>query len=172
MIPLDLTQINLGKIAHELVEHHKIAAVVSLYRHHTPPRTIFPRFDENLQQENLYELTWFGPTVEQQEAFNNIIDSTENGAEIIALLVVQACGYRVVKRAAALSGSDWIIVKNGEPENDFWKLEVSGIDRDGRPHDRLHRKLEQVASGELSRPGIAIVVRFSPPEIHFGESGK
>lgn len=50
--------------------------------------------------------------------------------------------------------------RHGEPPNDFFKLEVSGVARGEALAARLAEKVEQVQGGDLNRPGVAVVVGF------------
>lgn len=50
------------------------------------------------------------------------------------------------------------MVPHGEPDNDYVKLEVSGIARGSSGEGRLATKMDQVGGGDLDRPGVALVV--------------
>jgi hypothetical protein len=55
------------------------------------------------------------------------------------------------------------VVPRGEPLNDRYKLEVSGIARvhvGNDPATRLRVKVTQGIGGDLTRPGLAVVARF------------
>jgi hypothetical protein len=55
------------------------------------------------------------------------------------------------------------VVPRGEPLNDRYKLEVSGVARvhvGNDPATRLRVKVTQGIGGDLTRPGLAVVARF------------
>jgi hypothetical protein len=62
------------------------------------------------------------------------------------------------------------MVKKGEPMNDYYRLEVSGIARINAesPERRLAGKISQLGRGavDLPRPGVAVVTRFEDLGIH------
>ncbi|MEM9455672.1 MAG: hypothetical protein AAGF11_15930 [Myxococcota bacterium] len=61
------------------------------------------------------------------------------------------------------------MTRSGEPANDFFKLEVSGVARGHeRLRSRLGEKLRQLSKGDLARPGIAVVVGFEAAQILIG----
>ena len=60
-------------------------------------------------------------------------------------------------------------VENGEPDNDFVRLEVSGIARGHGLAGRLQVKVSQLARVDLERPGLAVVVGFEAAQIHVDE---
>ena len=62
------------------------------------------------------------------------------------------------------SGCDYLMVRRGEPENDFYKLEVSGTG-EGNLASRLKEKVAQGRGGDLDRPGAAVVVGFQEAKI-------
>jgi hypothetical protein len=70
----------------------------------------------------------------------------------------------VVRRTRQGSGCDYLMVRDGEPENDFHKLEVSGTSG-GKPSARLREKVEQARTGDLDRPGAGVVVGFKAARI-------
>ena len=72
------------------------------------------------------ELTWAAPTNQQRETHANAKDAAEDGGTAIAIAAVHALGYLVVRRTRQGSGCDYLMIREGEPENDFYKLEVSG----------------------------------------------
>ncbi len=55
-----------------------------------------------------------------------------------------------------------MVVPKGEPANDYYKLEVSGIARVNaeKPEGRLADKVDQATRGDYDRPGLAVVARF------------
>lgn len=113
------------------------------------------------------EFSWKPSTIAEKTSHANEIDATEDGACAVSFAAVrQAAGYVVRKRAHHGSGSDWLMTRKGEPDNDFVRLEVSGVAKNisGATKDalsgRLARKVSQLGKGDLNRPGIAIVVGF------------
>jgi hypothetical protein len=69
-------------------------------------------------------------------------DATEAGAYAIAVAAANHNGFIVRRRAHQGSGADFLMVRRGEPDNDFVKLEVSGIARGGNVGSRLKLKVE------------------------------
>lgn len=78
------------------------------------------------------------------------------------MTVADQLGFKVVTRLHHGSGADWVVVPKGEPHNDSYKLEVSGMARVGaeKPEARLREKVNQAMQGDYSRPGLAVVARF------------
>ena len=143
------------------------SASVVLWRFHTPPRTEgkWQHCSHAANPANHAEdaaVVWNEPSKEQLETYGNAKEATEMGAYAIALAVADQLGFTVLGRAGQTSGSDWVMIRKGEPSNDYYRLEVSGMAAIGyeKPEQRLARKLEQLRAGDLQRPGIAVVVRF------------
>jgi hypothetical protein len=109
-------------------------------------------------------ITWKEPTNQQRETHANENDAAEEGACAIAVAAVRALGYVVVRRTRHGSGCDYLMVREGEPENDFHKLEVSGTGV-GNLSSRLQAKVAQGKAGDLDRPGAAVVVGFKAARI-------
>jgi hypothetical protein len=59
------------------------------------------------------------------------------------------------------------MVPKGEPPNDYYRMEVSGIARCNteKPEDRLAEKVAQLAKARLPRPSLAVVARFEDMRI-------
>jgi hypothetical protein len=70
------------------------------------------------------DLRWQQPTNQQRDSHANDKDAPEDGACAIAIATAHALGYIVVRRTRQGSGSDYLMVRRGEPENDFRKLET------------------------------------------------
>ncbi len=89
-------------------------------------------------------------------------DATEYGAYAVAIAVAHDLGFKVIGRTHQGSGTDWLMIREGEPANDYYKLEVSGIARINKekPESRLSSKVAQGSHGDLQRPGVAVVARF------------
>ncbi len=148
------------------------SAAVTLWRFHTPPRTEgkWLHRDHANEQANRSDDTtvvWNEPSMQLLETYGNAKEATEMGAYAVALAVADQLGFTVLGRAGQTSGSDWIMIRKGEPSNDYYRLEVSGMAAIGqeKPEQRLARKVEQLRAGDLQRPGIAIVVRFEDVRI-------
>jgi hypothetical protein len=110
------------------------------------------------------DIVWEKPTDQQRETHANEKDAAEDGGAAIAIAVVRALGYVVVRRTRQGSGCDYLMVREGEPENDFHKLEVSGTGT-GNLASRLREKVAQGKGGDLDRPGAAVVVGFKAAKI-------
>jgi len=75
--------------------------------------------------------------------------------------VYAADEYVVKKRAHHGSGSDFLMVEEGETDEQFVRLEVSGVGQgESRLVSRLRNKVRQLEEGNLRRPGVAAVVGF------------
>lgn len=138
------------------------SAAVMLQRFHDRPPAP-GRVVRNQDTERIADVNWRVPTEVEQRSFLNHKDATEDGAYAVAFAVAHALErYVVVMRAEQLTGCDYLLVREGEPENDFVKLEVSGLatGTDGEVRERLREKVGQVGGGTLVRPGLAVVVRF------------
>lgn len=107
-------------------------------------------------------LLWEQSSADAQAAQANEKDATEDGAYAVAIAAADHLGFRVVGRVHQGSGADWVMVPKGEPTNDYYKLEVSGIARINaeKPESRLRSKVDQGQGGDFNRPGIAAVARF------------
>lgn len=164
---MDLDLLALPRIIDQLSElrvaSYVEAASVMLDRFHQappPPTPAEVTHDDDAREAHLH---WHEPDDRQRRSHANGLDATAEGAYALAFAAVAALGYVVRYRALHGSGSDFVVTRVGEPDNDYWKLEVSGIAEgdDGEVRARLREKLEQVARGDLRRPGLAAVVRFS-----------
>lgn len=148
------------------------SASVALWRFHTPPHTKGtwqhgkPANEQAHRHENA-AVVWNEPSKQMLETYGNGKESTEMGAYAIALAVADQLGFTVLGRAGQTSGSDWVMIRKGEPSNDYYRLEVSGMAAISpeKPEQRLARKIEQLRAGDLQRPGVAVVVRFEDVRI-------
>src|SRR4051812_34395427 len=148
-----------------LVSMWSEAATVMLFKFHQvpPPKTpMVLAWDDG---RCLLHLHWIQPAVRALESHANEKDATESAAYAVAIAAANHNGYVVRRRAHQGSGADLLMVRRGEPDNDFVKLEVSGIARGGGLETRVSKKTEQVAGGDLARPGVALVVHFEAAEI-------
>lgn len=107
------------------------------------------------------QLSWCNPDKITLNSYNNELDATEFGAYAIAIGIAKFLSkkYRVVARAQQGSGADFLMVADGEPEQNYVKLEVSGTGSEQQESRRLAQKIGQVKSG------VAVVVSFVKPKI-------
>lgn len=169
MPDLDLTTLHQRcRLSPALVSSLVEAASVVLGAHHQapPPPTALGWVEDELTQPA--SLHWEAPEPRAKDSHANNKDATEDAACAIAIGAMEALGYRVVRRAIHGSGADYLMIREGEPENDFLKLEVSGIFQGGDIRKRLREKIEQVGGGSLDRPGRAVVVQFESPTVAIG----
>lgn len=141
------------------------AATVMFFKFHQvpPPRTpVALAWNDGRCSLHVH---WTQPDLQTLESHANEKDATEAAAYAVAIAAANHQGYVVRRRAHQGSGADLLMVRRGEPDNDFVKLEVSGIARGGSLETRVSQKAEQVAGGNLSRPGVALVVHFEAAEI-------
>lgn len=112
-------------------------------------------------------MIWDEPGESALKSHGNEKDATEHGAYAVAIALADHLGFKVIARAHQRSGSDWVMVRKGEPENDYYKLEVSGISRINtqKPEVRLAEKMAQGSRGDWDRPGMAIVARFEDVQV-------
>jgi hypothetical protein len=117
-------------------------------------------------EERPAEFSWRPPTADVKASHANELDATEDGAYAVSFLAAhRAAGYIVRKRAHHGSGSDWLMTREGEPPNDFVRLEVSGIAKNKPLGGRLNTKVTQLGNGDLDRPGLAVIVGFEAAEV-------
>jgi hypothetical protein len=147
------------------VANHVDAASVMLHKFHAPPAQGL--LDDNGAASGI-QVEWNAPDELLLSTHANELDATEDGAYAVAFATMLSKGFVVRRRAHHGSGSDYLMTRAGEPDNDFWKLEVSGV---ARPRDttalraRLNAKLSQLGRGDLARPGVAVVVGFETVQI-------
>jgi hypothetical protein len=141
------------------------AAVLLNTFHPAPPPPTAVRMTSGLEEGRI-EIDWDSPDVKTQETHANEKDATEFAAYGISVLAAQHRGFRIRKRAHNRSGADFLMVRHGEPDNDFVKLEVSGVARgEATLLPRSKAKVAQVRGGNLARPGCAVVVGFESARI-------
>lgn len=137
-------------------------AAVALDFHHAPTSPCAVALLERNASPRDARICWPMTDVQQRLANLNDIKRAEEGAEGVAFATVwRVDGYRVVARAAHRSGSDWILQRDGDPEDHFVRLEVSGIEGRDSPQSRLREKVRELRAGDDRRPGVAFVVAFS-----------
>lgn len=163
MITLDLTDLEPYTSFGSSVlgaAHEAASVMLSRFHDESPTDGLWTRVDEG--EKFHVQLIWQSPSEDEQAAHANEKDATEYAAYAVAMAVADRLGFRVAGRLHQGSGADWVMVPKGEPSNDFYKLEVSGIARVGgeKPESRLNTKVEQGRGGDYNRPGIAVVARF------------
>jgi hypothetical protein len=109
-------------------------------------------------------ITWHPPSPQARDTHANEKDATEDGACAIAIATVHELGYTVVRRTRQGSGCDYLMVRRGDTEENFHKLEVSGTGAGNLPA-RVKAKVDQGMRGDLEGPGAAVVVGFKAAKI-------
>lgn len=145
----------------KLADRCEVAAVVleSLHPANSPA---VPACIERADIKRVARILWARPDQQQRDANANRLKASEEGAEGVAFATVwRTDKYRVKMRAYHGSGADWLLQKEGAADEDFVRLEVSGIVGEAHPGSRLREKVEELREGLLRRPGIALVVVFS-----------
>jgi hypothetical protein len=137
------------------------AARVMLDKFHVSPRTFEITWLEMMHMD----LEWAAPQEVHRQTHANELDATETGAYGLAFATVHEGDYIVQRRAHHGSGSDYLLTRKGEPDNDFVRLEVSGLAGGGGLRSRLRDKVTQLGNGDLQRPGLAVVVGFEAAEV-------
>jgi hypothetical protein len=141
-------------------------ASVMLWQFHSSPRSLgYWEHDEKLSfLDDPIEVAvlWAEPGLDALESHNNEKDAKEYGAYAIAIAIADHLGFKVLGRTHQGSGTDWLMIRKGEPASDYYKLEVSGMGRINKekPEARLRNKVDQGSGGDMQRPGIAVVARF------------
>lgn len=170
MLDLDLTTlaVRADSISPYLVATYVEAASVVLEKLHTvPPHQANYTWHQDATARNGV-LTWLEVDDRTRRTHGNNKDATEYGAYAVAIAAMTARGYRLLGRLHQGSGADYYMVKDGEPEENYIKLEVSGIFSNGDLFARLREKIEQGGGGNLRRPGVAVVVKFQQPAVAVG----
>lgn len=142
------------------------AASVMLWKFHAAPRS--PGNWQHAAESPVgVVLVWDAPGPDVLASHGNEKDATEYGAYAIAIAVADHLGFKVIGRTHQGSGTDWLMIRKGEPANDYYKLEVSGLARihKEKPAGRLFSKVAQGKGGDLQRPGVAVVARFEDIQI-------
>ncbi len=157
------------RLSRALLDHHREAASVMFGRYHASPA---PGTLTRRGKARPIALAWHTPSKPAREAHANLHDAVEHGAYAVAFAAVHATDrYVVVRRAHHGSGADFLLLREGAAEHDFVKLEVSGIAEPDGPvlARRLAEKLQQVQTGDLRAPGLAVVVCFREPIVALAE---
>jgi hypothetical protein len=151
------------------------AAAVALERYHAPPPPARPCTITSAGTNHPALLIWLAADDVVRASHANEIDATELGAYVVAAASIHAVnGWRVAGRTHQGSGSDFIMLRDADP-NSFVKVEVSGVGEcDGDAglsilRARLRQKIDQVGRGDLDLPGMAVVVGFQSARILVSE---
>lgn len=114
------------------------------------------------KNEQLAVVRWSPPSTQELATHDNINNASEDGATAIAIVTMfRTAGYRVVRRAPHGSGADYLMRPPGTGGDEFIRLEVSGIVGKDSTKTRLLEKVNQLQKGNLRRPGVAAVIKFS-----------
>ncbi len=167
MIELDVRDLTLFSSAtRALLTSCSESASVMLWKFHSSPRSLGrweheETFDFGAEGVEVAVL-WDEPGPDVLASHGNEKDATEYGAYAVAIAIANNLGFKVIGRTHQGSGTDWLMIREGEPVNDYYKLEVSGIARINKekPSARLRNKVDQGSGGDMQRPGVAVVARF------------
>lgn len=148
-------------ISHEYTSGAAASASVVLARLAVPPSPTPANLDWDGNQHSAL-IIWRHPSPKEHDTYDDLKnDVIKEGAYAVAFAAVHASDeYVVRKRAYHGSGADWYLVRKGDPDESFIKLEVSGMTTDRSPSTRLNAKVTQVSRGDLSSPALAVVVGF------------
>ncbi|MGK4002158.1 hypothetical protein WMF31_06005 [Sorangium sp. So ce1036] len=166
MIVLDLRDLSaFSSATRALLTTCSEAASVMLWKFHTPPQghgSWQHGGGASLEDPIEVVVLWDAPPTEVLQSHGNEKDATEYGAYAVAIALADHLGFKVLGRTHQGSGTDWLMIRKGEPANDYYKLEVSGISRINtqKPEARLAEKTTQGRRGDWKRPGLAVVARF------------
>lgn len=147
-------------LSRALVESYAQAAMVLLDRAY--PGTTSPAEVAHRETEHPARVSWERQDAQVTASFDDDTDAICYGGYAMAFSALVELGYRIPRRAFHGSGADFIVTRATEPDNDFIRLEVSGIFQ-GTTADvrqRVRDKVEQLGVGSYRRPGIAAVARF------------
>lgn len=161
MIELDVGDLTaVCKVARGQLMACSEAAAVMLWKFHAAPRTL-GRWEQSGDPVEV-EVLWTEPDRALLPSYGNEKDATEYAAYAVAIAVANHLGFTVLGRTVQGSGADWFMVPKGEPTNDYYRLEVSGLARINpeKPEQRLAAKIAQLQKADLPRPGVAVVTRF------------
>lgn len=156
----------------KVLDHLAEAASVMLDRFHSRSEQPKPFEVYGVPDAPSVFVVWEVPSQDVMASHANDLKATEDGAEGVAIASVYVLlGYIVRKRAFHGSGSDLLMTRQHEPDNDYVKLEVSGIARGGSFGHRQTKKKKQAIAGDLDRPWAAVVVAFERARLSI-EEGK
>ncbi len=167
MIDLDLRDLSaFSSSSRALLTACSEAASVMLWKFHTAPSSAgtwqHAEASSLPGEPTSVALLWDEPGRDVLASYGNEKDATEYGAYAIAIALADHLGFKVIARAHQGSGTDWVMIRKGEPANDYYLLEVSGFARinNENPAERLRKKVAQGRGGDARRPGVAVVARF------------
>ena len=167
MIELDLRDLSaFSSSTRALLSACSECASVMIWKFHSAPRSLgrweHEKTSDFGSDDVAVTVVWNEPGQDVLESHGNEKDATEYGAYAIAIAIANHLGFKVVGRTHQGSGTDWLMIRRGEPANDYYKLEVSGIARINKekPEARLRNKVDQGSGGDMQRPGFAVVARF------------
>jgi len=116
-----------------------------------------------------FQLFWNEVTQQMRDSWDDMSDTTEDGATCLAILMVQKLTeYKVIRRARKKTGFDYWLgdKKDGYPFQDKARLEISGILKGNKSQiqQRIKEKIEQTKQSDyLNLPAYIVVVEFSTP---------
>ena len=114
-----------------------------------------------------YRLLWPEVTPQMKNCYNDLQDSTENGAYGLAfLLIKQLTDYTVIQRSRKGPGFDYWLGREGNSLfQNTARLEVSGILKGtaSKIASRVKQKLAQVSPSDGTSPAYIVVVEFGNP---------
>jgi len=119
-----------------------------------------------------FQLFWNEVTQQMRDSWDDMSDTTEDGACCLAMLIVQKLTeYKVIRRARKKTGFDyWLGDKKDEyPFQEKARLEISGILKGNKSQirQRIREKIEQTKqSNHLKLPAYIVVVEFSTPMLY------
>ena len=114
-----------------------------------------------------FRLLWPEVTPQMKNCYNDLQDSTENGAYGVAFLLLKHfTDYTVIQRSRKGPGFDYWLGKEGNPLfQNAARLEVSGILKGtaSKIASRVKQKLAQVTPSDGLSPAYIVVVEFGNP---------
>lgn len=147
------------------------AACVMFERFHGSPEAGTIAQGERLRVANF---VWRAPDAAAQATHRNSDDATRDGAYAVAFAAMRQLGpFVFVHRAERKTGADFMLVREGEENGAYIKLEVSGIGKgtSAAVARRLREKVQQVTRPGTGEPVLAVVVRFQRPHVAVEEAG-
>ncbi len=166
---LDLHSLNqVGSyLTREICDFFSQAAAVCLdNQNHTPGGLLKVEGDLSTQ----FQLSWQPVTPQMRDSWEDMQDTTEDGACGLAILMIQKLTeYKVIKRSRKQTGFDyWLGAKEDDnyPFQAKARLEISGLLKGSNRQidQRVRNKIEQVKpSNYLKLPAYIVVVEFSTP---------
>ena len=150
------------------------AACVCLDRHHAPDVDFAV---EDTGKSSIAKASWASPVdARVLSAWNNVTDTTENGAYGLALAAVECSrGLVAIRRAETLTGADYYVNTPDAPVDDLeasFRLEVSGMESGDETaiKARLRQKIAQTEKSKSNLPALVWVVAFHALKICTAEA--